>query len=53
MSLVELIQQDPQTYKLGSANQLQFKHNGSEPQQKLKLIGDLLDKFRLGKKQAA
>lgn len=53
MSLVELIQRDPQVYKLGSANQLQFKHNSSEPQQKLELINQLLDKFKLTSKQAA
>lgn len=53
MSLVELIQRDPQTYKLGSANQLQFKHNSSEPHKKLELIDQLLDKFKLTDKQAA
>ncbi len=53
MSLVELIQREPQIYKLGSANQLQFKHNSSEPQKKLELIDQLLDKFKLSNKQAA
>jgi len=53
MSLVQLIQDDPQTYKLGSANQLQFKHACEKPEQKLTFLSQLLDKMKLNEKQAA
>ena len=53
LSLVQLIQEDPQSYKLGSANQLQFKHNCEKPDQKLSFISAVLDKMKLAEKQAA
>ena len=52
-SIVQLIQAEPQCYKLGGANQLQFVHACSEAQEKLQFIGDLLDKLRLAEQKAA
>lgn len=53
LSLVQLIQEDPQTYKLASANQLQFRHACEEPDKKLAFIGSVLDKMKLSEQQAA
>jgi len=53
MSLVEMIQNDPQTYKLGGANSLQFTHNCDEGADKLDFINELLDNFKLMKPKAA
>jgi len=53
MSLVQMIQNDPQTYKLGSANSLQFTHNCDEGAAKLDFISELLDNFKLMKPKAA
>ncbi len=53
LSLVQLIQEDPQTYKLGSANQLQFKHSCEQADQKLSFISTVLDKMKITDKEAA
>ena len=53
MSLVEMIQNDPQTYKLGGANSLQFTHNCDEGADKLDFIRKLLDNFKLMESKAA
>jgi transcription-repair coupling factor (superfamily II helicase) len=53
MSLVEMIQNDPQTYKLGGANSLQFTHNCDEGADKLDFISELLDNFKLVEPKAA
>jgi transcription-repair coupling factor (superfamily II helicase) len=53
MSLVEMIQNDPQTYKLGGANSLQFTHNCDEGTDKLDFISKLLDNFKLMETKAA
>ena len=53
MSLIELIQAAPQSYKFGSANSLQFTHNCSDANDKLDFISDLLDKLKLAEKKAA
>jgi transcription-repair coupling factor (superfamily II helicase) len=53
MSLVQLIQDEPQTYKLGSANQLQFKHGCEMPDGKLEFISGVLDKMKISEQQAA
>ena len=52
MSLVEMIQSDPQTYKLGGANSLQFTHNCDEGPDKLDFIRKLLDNFKLMESKA-
>jgi transcription-repair coupling factor (superfamily II helicase) len=52
LSIVQLIQTQPQQYKLGSANQLQFVHACSEAQEKLQFIDQLLGKLKLEKKAA-
>ena len=52
MSLVEMIQNDPQTYKLGGANSLQFTHNCDEGPDKLDFIRKLLDNFKLMESKA-
>jgi transcription-repair coupling factor (superfamily II helicase) len=53
LSLVELIQQQPGRYKLGSANQLMFNHECQEADDKLAFINELLDHIRLSERQAA
>lgn len=53
MSLIQMIQDDPQTYKLGGANTLQFTHNCDEGDDKLDFISELLDNFKLVKQKAA
>lgn len=53
MSLVQLIQDEPQTYKLGSANQLQFRHECEKPDHKLEFISGVLDKMKISEQQAA
>ncbi len=53
MSLVQMIQNDPQTYKLGGANTLQFTHNCEEADDKLDFISELLDNFTLMEQKAA
>jgi len=53
ISLVEMIQNDPQTYKLGGANSLQFTHNCDEGADKLDFISELLDNFKLMDPKAA
>lgn len=53
MSLVEMIQNNPESYKLGGANSLQFSHSCVEADDKLDFIHDLLDKFRLTHQEAA
>jgi len=53
MSLVEMIQSEPQVYKLGGANSLQFMHNCDEGADKLDFISELLDNFKLVEQEAA
>ncbi|MCG8414506.1 MAG: transcription-repair coupling factor, partial [Pseudomonadales bacterium] len=53
LSLVKLIQGDPATYKLGSANQLQFNHGCEDAEKKLDFISKLLNKMQLSEQQAA
>ncbi|PCJ28663.1 MAG: transcription-repair coupling factor [SAR86 cluster bacterium] len=47
LSIIQLIQNEPQLYKLGGANHLQFTHNCSDADDKLDFISDLLDKFKI------
>ena len=51
LSLVQLIQETPQSYKLIGANQLQFHHGCEQATAKLDFIDELLDKFRLVKQK--
>ena len=51
--LVQMIQGDPQTYKLGGANQLQFKHNCAHPDEKMVLINGILDNLKLNESKVA
>jgi transcription-repair coupling factor (superfamily II helicase) len=53
ISLVQLIQDDPQHFKLGSANQLQFTHGRSDAGDKLDFIEELLRQFKLVEQKAA
>ena len=53
MSLVQMIQNEPQTYKLGGADKLQFIHNCSDADDKLDFINELLDNFKLVEQKAA
>lgn len=51
LSIVQMIQNEPQLYKLGGANHLQFIHNCSDADDKLDFISELLDKFKITKQQ--
>lgn len=53
LSLVQMIQNEPQIYKLTGANRLQFTHNCSHADDKLDFISELLDKFKIVEQQAA
>ena len=53
LSMVQMIQNEPQLYKLGSANQLQFVHNCEEADDKLDFIDELLDKFKIVQQKVA
>ena len=54
LSIVEMVQDNPQAYKLGSANQLLFTHGAeNNADKKLQFVTELLARFRLTDKQAA
>ncbi len=53
LSLVQLIQQEADAFKLGGANQLQFKHDCDTAETKLDLVESIMDRFRLTEKAAA
>ncbi len=53
LSLVQMIQNEPQTYKLIGANYLQFNHNCGDADDKLDFINQSLDKFKIAEQQAA
>ena len=53
MSLVQLIQNDPQHYKLSGANQLQFSHGCEAADARLDFIDGLLDRMKLAEQAAA
>lgn len=53
LSLVQLIQSNPQSYKLSGANQLHFKHSCEEAEEKLDLIDSLLNSMKLVEQKAA
>ena len=53
LSLVQLIQEDPQHYKLTSGNQLQFHHDCEQASAKLDFIDQLLDNLKLIGQKAA
>ena len=51
--LVQMIQTDPQNFRLTSGNQLHFSHLCSEPEEKIRFIGAILDKLSLIDRQIA
>ncbi|MBT5743133.1 MAG: transcription-repair coupling factor [Gammaproteobacteria bacterium] len=53
LSIIQLIQDDPQSYKLGGASNLQFTHDCENPDEKLDFISELLDKLKLLNQKAA
>ncbi|MEZ5491811.1 MAG: transcription-repair coupling factor [Gammaproteobacteria bacterium] len=54
LSIVEMVQQDPQHYKLGSANQLLFSHEAPDnAAQRLDFIAAILGRFRVSDQPAA
>ncbi len=54
LSIVELVQENPLAFKLGSANQLLFTHSAqNNADKKLAFVTELLERFRLVEKQAA
>lgn len=53
LSLIQLIQHDPMTFKLTGANQLHFIHDCEDHEDKLHFIDQLLSKMKLDTKKAA
>ena len=53
LSIVELIQKEPNLYKLSGANQLHFSHDHENPDKKLEFISNLLGKLKLIEPKAA
>ena len=54
LSIVELVQANPQQYKLTGANQLMFTHHTeNDADKKMDFISDMLGKFRIISKKAA
>ncbi len=53
LSIVKLVQERPQHYKLSSANQLQFFYGAESAEQKLEFIAEMLGHFTLNKRLAA
>ncbi len=54
LSIVEMVQQHPQHYKLGAANQLLFSHDAQhDAAKRLDFIGGVLERFRVSEQQAA
>ncbi len=53
LSLVQLIQDNPQTYKLSGANQLHFKHACEQAEDKLDLLDTVLNNMKLVEQKAA
>ena len=51
--LVQMVQKDPNTFKLSSANQLHFSHSYSEAQEKIGFIDAILDRLTLTDQQVA
>jgi len=54
LSIVEMVQQDPRRYKLGSANQLLFSHDGQhDANHRLDFIAGILSRLRVAASEAA
>ena len=53
LSIVELIQKEPDLYKLTGANQLHFSHNQNSADKKLEFISNLLGKLKLNEPKTA
>ncbi|MEX0902614.1 MAG: transcription-repair coupling factor [Pseudohongiellaceae bacterium] len=53
LSIVKMVQAEPQRYKLASANQVNFKHETADADGKLEFIDDMLQQFKLVSQQAA
>ena len=53
LSIVQVLQDNPQQFKLGGANQLQFTHDHSDANEKLDFIDGVLERLRLTAREAA
>ncbi|HCV19114.1 MAG TPA: transcription-repair coupling factor, partial [Alteromonas sp.] len=53
LSIVQVLQDNPQQFKLGSANQLQFTHGHADANEKLDFINGVLERLRLTAREAA
>lgn len=53
LSLVQLIQNDPQRFQLSGANQLQFKQQCEQADEKLAVLNQIMDMMKLDNKKAA
>jgi transcription-repair coupling factor (superfamily II helicase) len=53
LSIVQVLQNNPQQFKLGGANQLQFTHGQSDADKKLDFINSVLDRLRLTTQELA
>ena len=52
LSIVELVQNDPASYKILNANQLNFSHKSNEPNVRLDFINNLLEKLKIAPERA-
>jgi transcription-repair coupling factor (superfamily II helicase) len=53
LSIVQLIQDDPNRYKLSGSNQLHFSHESENAENRLMLIDQLLNRLKIAEKKAA
>ena len=53
LSIVQVLQDNPQQFKLGGANQLQFTHGQADADERLDFINGVLDRLRLTTQEAA
>jgi len=53
LSLVNLLQENSQEFRLAGPNQLNFSHNCADPSAKLQYLRDILNRLKLIEKQAA
>ena len=52
MDIVELVQNDPASFKILNANQLNFSHESNEPNVRLDFINNLLEKLKIAPERA-
>ncbi len=53
LSIVQLVQQQPGTFRLAGASDLQFEHGCEDPDARIDFINDILDRLKLADQEAA